>query len=60
MLKIAKEERIGIINIEAKKIKTVQRRQLNALKETSWASVRGSRNRKIIQRPARLLPPHIL
>ena len=58
---IAKEERIGFVSIEAKKTKAVHRRQLNAFKkETRLPLVRGKKNRKIIQRPARLLPPHIL
>ena len=57
MFSTAKEERIGFVNIEAKKTKNVQRRHSNALKETELAVKRGS-NR--IKRPLRLLPQHIL
>ena len=56
-LLVAKEERIGFVNIEVKKTKTVQRRHLNALKETKLA-VKREINR--VKRPIRLLPKHIL
>ncbi len=53
-----KEERLGLVNIEEEKAKTIKRRNLDVLMEPISVEIESSQ--RIIERPARLLPLQLL